>query len=363
MSILFTSIKINNLKIPNRFYRSATFEALSNTNGDCTNEIIKLYMKFKSVGLIMSSCTQVDNRGQHHPTMLSLAPRACLNGGNDDHLKTFTKLANEIHKQGLCFGVQLAHPGLISKKYLINNRDPEGPNTMSLADIERVIDSFSNSAYLAYKYGADAVQIHGATIFLVGSFLSSVTNQRNDDFGGNIEKRCELLRRIIHGIRSKVPSGFPLLLKINGGSEKAYISPEDQAVIAQIAEKSGIDAIEVAVDKKIKDNYPSQFSAFGQEAAHIASNSNYDYSVLPLVKKAVSVPIISTGGHLELKKMDVFVNSGLCDMIGLSRPLIRQPDLVDMFKNGKTQKSTCKQCDGCLGYTSVREKPLKCVNP
>lgn len=361
MSILFTPIKINQLKIPNRFYRSATFEALSNNNGDCTSDIIKLYMKFKSVGLIMSSCTQVDDRGQHHPTMLSLSPRSSSQR-NVDHYNTFKKLADEIHKQGLCFGVQLAHPGLLSKSYLIQNMEPEGPNTMSISDIERVIDSFATSAYLAYNYGADAVQIHGASIFLVGSFLSKVTNKRKDEFGGSIEKRCELMRRIIRKIRSKVPSGFPVLLKINGGTEKAYISPEDQAIISQIAENAGIDAIEIAVEKKIKEVYPSHFSEFGSEAAHFASRSNYDYSPLPIVKKAVSVPIISTGGHLDLRKMDAFVSSGLCDMIGLSRPLIRQPNLVDMFKNGTAQCSTCIQCDGCLGNTSVREKPLKCVN-
>lgn len=370
MSLLFTGIKINSLNVPNRFFRAPTFEALSNTNGACTNEIIDLYKQFKNVGFIMSSCTQVDDRGRHHPTMLSLAPRSVyLSNGqfNEEHLKTFSKLADEIHNQGQCFGVQLAHPGMISKKPLINGLDPETPDTMSVSDINRVIDNFSNAAHFAYSHGADAVEIHASSVFLVGSFLSSVTNHRNDDFGGSVEKRSEIMRRIIQQIRTKVPSTFPVLVKINGGSEKSFIPPEEQAIIAKIAENSGVDAIEIAVEHKIKNkstrDFSSYFSSFNQEIVKIATKSKYDYSAVACARKVISIPIISTGGHLELKKMNSFVNGGLCNMIGLSRPLVRQPNLVDLFKNRLSHRSTCKQCNGCLDYTSVKENPIKCVNP
>ena len=368
MSILFTSIKINGLTIPNRFFRSATFEALSNSQGDCTKEIIDLYKQYKSVGLIMSSCTQVDDRAKHHPTMLSLSPNTSIlspNNYNNNHLQTFSNLADEIHKMGLCFGVQLTHSGLASKKYLINNQDPEGPDTMSTSDIDRVIDSFANSAYLAYKYGADAVQIHCAGNYLLGTFLSSVSNHRTDAFGGNINNRCEIMKRTIQKVRAKVPPSFPLLIKINGQSETAFISPEEQQAIAKVAENAGIDAVEVAVSMPKKQSRKGDFSAFssfGVRTVKTVLTAKYDYTAVALVKNAVSVPVISTGGHLEVKKMENFVSGGLCDMIGLSRPLIKTPNLVELFEFNETNKSTCVNCNGCLAHTSFREKPLECVN-
>ena len=315
----------------------------------------------------MSSCTQIDDRAKHHPTMLSLSPNSSIlspNNYNTDHLRTFSNLADEIHKMGLCFGVQLTHSGLASKKYLINNQEPEGPDTMSSSDIDRVIDNFANSAYLAYKYGADAVQIHCAGNYLLGTFLSGVSNHRNDEFGGNIKKRCEIMKRVIERARSKVPTNFPLLIKINGQMETAFISPEEQVTIAKVAENAGIDAIEVAVSQPRNKNQKSDFSAFSSfriKTVKTVLTANYDYKAVALVKKSVKVPIISTGGHLELKRMENFVDGGLCDMIGLSRPLIRTPDLVELFQSDGLKKSTCVNCNGCLTHTSMQEKPLKCV--
>lgn len=363
----FSPIKINSLTIPNRFVRSATFEALSNSQGSCTNQIIDLYKQYRNVGLVLSSCALTDDRGRHHPTMLSLSPLSTHNSDGNlsrDHLDSFSQLTNEMHKQGSCFGIQLVHSGLSAKKHLINNSNPEGPNTMSIADIERVINNFQKSAELAYQIGVDAIQIHSAHCYLLGSFLSSVSNKRTDEFGGSLDKRCELLRRIIRAIRSKIPSSFPLLVKLNGTTEQCFISNEELASISEIAADSGVDAIEFSVNRyRPHTSFEQSKKFFTQNQSDAVRNLRFDYTVLAMAKKRLSIPIISTGGHLNLNSMNNFIGTGLSDMIGLSRPLIRQPNLIELFKNKKTEISTCKQCDACLMHTSVKEKPLKCVNP
>lgn len=137
----------------------------------------------------------------------------------------------------------------------------------------------------------------------------------------------------------------------------------NKEIIAKIAENAGIDSIEVAVSAPNKRNDFSAFSSFGKLAADTAKTAKYDHTCLALVKKAVKVPVISAGGLLVLKRIENFVAGGMCDMIGLSRPLIRDPGLVEMYERGETNKSACINCNGCLTHTSVREKPLICVNP
>ena len=339
---LFSSVKINNLKVPNRFFRSATYEALASRNGSVTQEIIDLYSSYKKVGLIMSSCTLIDPLGRHHPTMLSLV--------DHDAELSFTKLSDAVHGIGSAFGVQLAHSGATAKPIYLNGHQQETPKNMKRADIERVINNFGRAAKAARNAGADAVQVHAAGAFLVGSFLSKVTNNsRNDEFGSDtVEKRAELMKRIIMEIRNNVPSYYPVLVKINGASPLSFIEPHDIAKIAKIAENAGANAIEIAVNKS---------SAKNQNEKH-----EDIYYPVRLARKMIKVPIISTGGHLDIQEMQEKIDQKMCDMIGLSRPLIRQPNLIQLFYDGSIKKASCIQCDGCLSYTSLNERPLKCVS-
>ncbi|OHT09808.1 NADPH dehydrogenase [Tritrichomonas foetus] len=333
---LFSNIKINNLVVPNRFFRSATYEALATRNGSATDDLINLYRSYKKVGLIMSSCTLVDPRGRHHPTMLSLV--------DSDACKSFSRLSDAVHDEGSAFGVQLAHSGMFSKIQYLNGHQPETPKNMTKNDIERVIHNFGQAARAARDSGADCVQLHCAGPFLLGSFLSHVSNDcRNDEFGSDtVEKRSEFMRQAICEVRKNLPMNFPVLIKLNGCSQPSFINHEDILKICQIAENAGANAIEIAVDRDPKTKLP-------------------DYSVVSRVKTNAKVPIISTGCYTVLKEMEEAVKSGRCDMIGLSRPLIRQPGIVGMFYSGKAEKATCKNCNGCLAYTSGQENPLKCI--
>jgi 2,4-dienoyl-CoA reductase-like NADH-dependent reductase (Old Yellow Enzyme family) len=213
---------------------------------------------------------------------------------------------------------------------------------MSQPDIERVIRNFINAAKTSYSLGADVVELHSSGPYLLASFLSPKTNHRNDDFGGTQKKRAEILRRIVSGIRAVVLPTAPLLVKVNGSDSGPSGLTIDEAVeVATICRSAGVDAIEVF------GGMPAKGKA-GQRD-HVRA-----------IRKATDAVIIASGGFLNIEEMEkAVVGEKICDLISLSRPLIRQPDLVKLFKEGKTRQADCVSCNGCLEWTSIGEKPLK----
>jgi 2,4-dienoyl-CoA reductase-like NADH-dependent reductase (Old Yellow Enzyme family) len=322
---VFSKVRINGLVLKNRFVRSATFEALATNDGCVTPSLTKTYTTLADgeVGLIISSCTLVDPHGRHHPTMLSML--------SDDSQTSIGRLASNVHKHRCPFAVQLVHAGSLAKPQLTGT-PVETPNTMNHSDIDRVVANFVRAARMAFSIGVDAVQVHASGPYLLAQFLSPNLNHRSDAFGGTQAKRTEVVRRIISDIRRAVMKTQPLLVKING-----TVAVDDLVQTAKICADAGADAIEVL--------------------DHQSGGS----SRLRAIRRCVGVPLISSGGFRELEHMEEVVREGVCDLVSLSRPLIRQPDLVALFRQGKVKVAQCIGCSGCLAWTSMRENPLRCV--
>lgn len=332
MSLLFSKTRINGLVLKNRLVRSATYEAFADTKGCATPELTKCYTDLADgdIGLLISSCTQVDKRGQHHPTMLSLI--------SEEAQQSIGLLAHDVHKHGAPFCVQLVHSGELSKPKLTGS-PVETPMTLSKSDIDRIIGNFVQSAKACVGAGVDAVQIHSAGGFLLGALLSPAMNKRTDEFGGNQKNRNEILRRIIEGIRGVVPTSYPVTVKFAAG---ATTKVDDVVETAKMCENAGIDAIELTL------GVPEL-------------NATKYLDAVKAARKAVKVPIMLCGGFVSKKEMEDTIKSGICDYISLSRPLIREPHLIKMFRDGVSEKAKCENCNGCLKWTSSDEKPLKCV--
>lgn len=337
MSILFKKTRIGGgLNLRNRFVRSATYEAFADNEGCCTPELLKCYSDYSKgeVGLIMSSCTQVDPMGKHHPTMLSLV--------TEKSITSYNKLVTAVQSEKSSIGFQLVHSGMAAKPHLIGGKKPETPDTMSRADIERVIENFGKAASAVYALGSNAVQIHCSANYLLASYLSEHTNHRADEFGGNTTKRFEIVSRIISQVRKSTPSPFTVMIKMNGWEDdQTGLKLENAIKIAELAADQGVDAIEV-------------------NAGLVGQNFS-EFKYAKAIKAAVKVPVISTGGYRTLSQMENSIKANECDFIGLSRPLIREPDFVRLMREGKTTTSKCISCGACLVNTSRNEKPLRCM--
>ncbi len=121
------------------------------------------------------------------------------------------------------------------------------PRAMSEADIAEVKARFINTALLAQRVGFDGVQIHAAHGYLLSQFLSPLTNQRSDRWGGGLENRARLLLEIVEGIRQQVGSGFALSVKLNSADfQRGGFSTEDAKAVVEMLNPLGVDLVELS---------------------------------------------------------------------------------------------------------------------
>jgi 2,4-dienoyl-CoA reductase-like NADH-dependent reductase (Old Yellow Enzyme family) len=216
---------------------------------------------------------------------------------------------------------------------------------MTREDIEEVTAAFADAAVRARKAGFDAVQIHAAHGYLLSQFLSPFFNKRKDEYGSRIENRARLVVQVLRAIRKAVDADFPVFIKLNSEDFlPGGITVEDMLQTATMLEEAGIDAIEMSGGTFLSGkNNPSRQGRPGSgepEAYYEAAARRY--------KEKIRVPLILVGGIRTFETAEKLVNEGVTDYIALSRPLIREPDLVNRWKSGDRRPASCLSDSRCF---------------
>jgi 2,4-dienoyl-CoA reductase-like NADH-dependent reductase (Old Yellow Enzyme family) len=373
MAVTFSPFRINGLRLPNRLMRSATYESLADERGHTTPKLTQLFVDLakSGLGLIVAGAVYVlpEGRGHLHQTGLV----------TEEQISSWRGTVARVHAAGGLIGVQLNHAGLEARPALTGARRPEGPSPnsarsgeMSSATIDRVVNGFINAGVGARAAGLDAVQLHAAHGYLLGEFLSPLWNHRTDEFGGSVERRFEVVRRILVGLRRSLPRDFPVMIKMNGHDvEPGGVTVEMAVETAKLAERAGCDAIEVSggsgrkpysimsdlpFDDLFKD--PKRREAMRKRLSDIKFTPMFNHSYCKAVKAAVRIPVISVGGFRTPEEIEGALAADECDIVALSRPLIRDRNFVQALRAGKP--STCKNCLRCL-FNLQSDGPLKCL--
>ncbi|WP_408591022.1 NADH:flavin oxidoreductase [Novosphingobium sp.] len=195
-------------------------------------------------GLVMTAAAHVQAVGQGFPGQIGIF--------GDQHLDGLTRLAAEIAKRGALSSVQLHHAGYRSPANLVGT--PVGPSddaatgtrALTLDEVERLRDDFIAAARRADKAGFDGVQVHGAHGYILAAFLSPVSNQRQDRYGGSPENRARLVFEIIDGIRATCKSDFQIGLRL---SPERFGQDLDEviAVAAKVMREGVIDYLDMSL--------------------------------------------------------------------------------------------------------------------
>ncbi|UCG00986.1 MAG: NADH:flavin oxidoreductase [Candidatus Heimdallarchaeota archaeon] len=329
---MFNPGNIGELKLQNRFIRSATAEFIANDeDGTITEEYYPLYsnLGLGEIGLIIQGHLYVMDEGKAHTHMAGIA-----NDMQIDGLKKITKLVHEADKRNL-IAAQLNHGGAnsVSTK-TASAREDKGVKVMSGEDIENVIKGFGAAALRVKKAGYDAVQIHSAHGYLLSQFLSTKTNKRTDSWGGSLENRARFLLTVYHAIRAAVGPNYPVLVKMNGSDDPLEgFTVEEGAKVASWLANEGLDAIEVSGMKStrpVKKANEGYFVATGRRISHHIGD----------------MPLILVGG-LRSQTQIQELHDEFADFISLCRPFIREPDLVQKFRSGK-KRADCISCNRCF---------------
>lgn len=328
MKTIFEPFQTHNFKAKNRLVRSATWENLATPQGGICDCSYKLYDELASggVGTIITGFTSVDANDRYFGGMMRLC--------DDSLVPEYKKLVDIIKKHDVTAITQLALGAYYSKGSDNRYREVE-IDQMSSAQIRDMAEMFIAAGRRAASAGFDGVQIHAAHFFFLSRFISPAINHRRDEYGGSNMGRAKVLVEILQGIRRDNPS-LHISVKINSSDFlPGGLMEQDSLEICNILADNGIDSIEV--------------SGNGTSRQGIRNSGDEAYFSLFAMRlaEAINVPVMLVGGLRSRKVMELLLRNSKIELLSLSRPLIRQPDLPTLLEKGLAEKSDCISCNAC----------------
>jgi 2,4-dienoyl-CoA reductase-like NADH-dependent reductase (Old Yellow Enzyme family) len=336
MKTLFDETRIGTMRLRNRLVRSATWEAMADETGRPTPRLIGLYRELAAggVGLVITSATLIAPGATGLPGMLAL---------NDDFsIAAFRALSAAVHDNGSPVVMQLTHVGT-DGAWLT-------PGNTSAEDLKQISRLFGDAAFRAQQAGFDGVQVHSGHGYFISQFLSAKKNARTDGYGGTAENRARFLAEITEEIRARTGKDFSILVKINCSDFEDNDGVRDACRCAcKTLATQGIGAIEitggVSGNPFPPAGLPYEESVFRDYAAEIANT--------------VSVPVILVGLNRTPAVLQGLLETTGIGYFSLSRPLLREPDLPDIWRKSPGRPAACTSCDACRAQPDGNVCPFR----
>jgi 2,4-dienoyl-CoA reductase-like NADH-dependent reductase (Old Yellow Enzyme family) len=403
-SIVFTPAHIGQLEIKNRLVRSATYENAATKEGEVSDFLVDLYRTLAQggVGLIITSVASVYSKARQMHFGIRV--------DSDSFIPSLKKIPRVIRESAPDCKVmlQLGHPGrqvinpedaikllpMLPQAFLAYiQRHPElmlplkeaphvveptapsaihdatfdrRPRALTIEEIEEIIESFAEGVRRAQEAGFDGVQLHAAHGYLLSSFLSPRTNQREDQYGGSIENRIRIIKDIYRRSRKKVSEPFPILIKINTTDFlPAGMDLAEVVQVGRVLSEIGFAAIEAsggmweAVTHKQEElGWPPVILPEARTGIKSQDQEAYFLPGAKALKEKTNATIILVGGLRSFSKIEEVLTSKVADFVSTSRPLIRQPDLPSLWRSGEgPDKAECISCNACLPISNA---PIAC---
>jgi 2,4-dienoyl-CoA reductase-like NADH-dependent reductase (Old Yellow Enzyme family) len=355
-SILFQPLYIGKglkkLKLKNRMVMAPMVTCTASILGEATQRMVDYYTQRArgGVGLIITEGMAIDDR--------MLFNR--LGIFHDRFINELNYLATSIKEQGGRVFGQINQTG-------IRGNFP-GPDDLSAQDIKNLINGFAAAADRLKRAEFDGVEIHGAHGYLIGQFLSSLTNHRTDEFGGNHEQRTRFAQEVIKAVRKAVGDDFPISFRTNGDDFLAGgVKIEDAKVTARKAEEAGADMVHISGGVGIVAHDLS-----------LGDNKSYFHMIQPMylprgclvhlaaeVKKVVKVPVMTVGRINDPNLARDILSQGKADLVVLGRQLIADPYFPNKVAEGRIEDiRQCIACNYCHGKRMRAIKHIHCaINP
>lgn len=229
---------------------------------------------------------------------------------------------------------------------------------MTAEDIAVLVQKFADAARRVRDAGLDGLEIHAGHGYIISSFLSPLSNQREDAYGGSLENRARLLMEIIAAIRAEVGRDFPVWCKLDSGEfgQAEGISLEDAKVTALMAQNAGLDAITVSAYHDTSRGALHSESNIPHVPERMVANAT-------AIKQVLDVPVIASG-RIEPAAASRHIGAGHFDFLGMGRKLLADPHLPRKITEGRVKDiRPCVYCYCCVSQIYV-EDAVKCaVNP
>jgi len=316
MSHLLRSLTTGPLTLTNRLVMPPMATAKAGPDGKVSQELLDYYAEKSAGGYIALIIIE------HSYIMLAgKASTRQLSAADDSVLEGLKELAGVIHRNGSKAVMQINHAGSatsaeitgstpVSASPIPHPRAKNMPRELSRQEIEDIILAFQNAARRTKEAGFDGVEIHAAHGYLLNQFLSPLTNQRTDNYGGSVHNRMRIHLEVIAAVREAVGADFPILLRLGASDfREGGVSIEDSQAAAQAFAKAGINVMDIS-------------GGFSGYMVPDLSGQGYFASLTEAIKKVVSIPVILTGGITDARAAEQLLAEKKADLIGVGRAIL-----------------------------------------
>ena len=324
------------VELPNRLVKAAMTERLANPKNEVTDRHLRLYKAWGDggIGLQITGNVLVDRRNLEAPGNVVIDGTP-----SNEHAVMLGKWAEACRAGGGKVVMQLSHAGRQTQKLV--NPQPDAPSAIAVDlpggqfgtpramtgdDIKRLIEKYAVATKAARAAGFDGVQIHAAHGYLMSQFLSPLTNQRGDEWGGPLENRARLVLEVLKAAKAEAGPAFGVSVKLNSADfQKGGFTRDDSTAVIGMLNPLGLDFVEIS-----GGNY-EQPKMMDMEGLKPADDSGarestkqreaYFLDYATEVQSMAEMPLMVTGGFRTRDAMDAALESGEADLIGLGRPL------------------------------------------
>jgi 2,4-dienoyl-CoA reductase-like NADH-dependent reductase (Old Yellow Enzyme family) len=330
MSHLFSPIAFRDVTLPNRVVVSPMCE-YSSVDGFANNwHLVHLGSRaVGGAGLVFTEASAVLPEGRITPSDLGI--------WKDEHIAPLARIVEFLHGQGAHAGIQLAHAGrkasmqrpwegarllspeeggwtdVAAPSAIAFNEHYAKPHELNEAGIAAVTAAFAAAARRALAAGFDVVEIHSAHGYLLHEFLSPLSNQRTDAYGGSFENRIRLLVETVDAVRGVWPAELPLFVRISatdwtdGGWEI-----EQSVALARVLKEHGVDLVDTS-------------SGGNVSGATIPTGPGYQVPFAERIRKEAGIATGAVGQITSAPQADQIVRTGQADLVFLARQMLRDP--------------------------------------
>lgn len=323
--------------IPNRIVKSAMSEYLSDKTGKPHQGFDSLYAMWArgGVGLNISGNVMIDSRSREEIRNIVIE--------DESSLAALSSWATAGQQNGTQLWMQINHPGRQARgnasTRIVSASDVQlpfmnvvfkKPEPLTESGIQEIIQRFGNTARIAKKAGFAGVQIHSAHGYLLSQFLSPLTNQRTDKWGGTIENRARLLLSVLAEIRQQVGPSYPIGVKLNSADfQRGGFTEHDSLSVINLLSEAGIDLIEIS-----GGTYENPAMVGKAQKESTKKREAYFAEFIVKARAETSCPLLLTGGFRTKEVMEKALQNDEVDFIGIARPFATIPDLANRLRDG-----------------------------
>jgi 2,4-dienoyl-CoA reductase (NADPH2) len=357
---IFSPIKIGKVWAKNRIKYASTETNYNYSDGFVSEKELG-YMEAHArggSGIVTTQGAYTDPRGegQGYVGMMGI--------WDDKFIPGLKKMADVIHKSDALACLQLMHCGRVGGINLDYTVGPSSipqklrrfrqPRKMSIPEIETCIQEHINGARRAVESGYDIIEISGIVGYLLSNFISSYTNWRSDEYGGDIHGRCTCMRKIIEGIRKEIGPDIPIGIRLCGWEmldDRGGNTEEESLESIKIAEAAGCDYISVTVGWQ---------ESLGSVISRDIPMGKWLY-VAERTKKAINVPLSMAYRLFVPEIPEKAIAEDKLDIWEMCRPQIADPDLPNKIRwDRQDEIIPCIACQVCLARL-FRDAPVTCT--